>query len=223
MSKICAVVGVGPGIGLAVAKRFAREGYTLALLARRRDALEESARQVGKDAHPFIADAYHSDSLIHAFTQIRMQLGSPEVLIYNVAAMQPGRPSMLDSSRLMAEFTVNVAGALVCAQQVVPQMVEAGKGTVLFTGGGLATNPTVEYASLAIGKAGLRSLAYTMGAELEPLGVHVATVTIQGYIKAGTHFDPKKIAEKYWQLHTQPKGQFAREIVYKRERRTHEA
>jgi len=94
-------------------------------------------------------------------------------------------------------------------------MRASGKGTILFTGGGLALHPNPQVASLSVGKAAIRNLAYSLGAELELEGIQVATVTIAGYVKPGTHFDPDLIAETYWQLHTQKTGERQREIVYK--------
>jgi NAD(P)-dependent dehydrogenase (short-subunit alcohol dehydrogenase family) len=88
-------------------------------------------------------------------------------------------------------------------------------GTVLFTGGGLALEPFVEFASLSIGKAGLRSLALSFAKELAPDGIHVGTVTIAGMIKAGTHFDPDAIAEHFWELHAQPRGAWETERVFR--------
>jgi short-subunit dehydrogenase len=94
-------------------------------------------------------------------------------------------------------------------------MREQKKGTILFTGGGLALNPYPAYASLAIGKAAIRSLAFSLGGELEADNIQVATVTIFGMVKPDTHFDPDLIAEAYWTLHTQPAGERQREIQYK--------
>jgi short-subunit dehydrogenase len=216
--KIAVVVGVGEGIGLAVARRFARAGFRLALVARRMEALQEyvdDLTQNGAEANAFAADAGDTPGLIEAFKAIKASVGAPEVLIYNAAAVVSGVPSALDVQQLEANFRVNVGGALVASQQVIPEMVARKSGTILFTGGGLALNPNPNYAALAIGKAGLRSLAYSLGAELEPQGVHVATVTVAGFVQPGTHFDPDKIAEKYWELHTQPAGSWEREIVYR--------
>jgi short-subunit dehydrogenase len=216
--KIAVVVGVGEGIGLAVARRFAREGFRLALVARRADALRgyvDVLTQNGAEAYPFAADAGDVESLVEAFGQIKATMGVSEVLIYNAAAVVSGVPSALDVQQLEVNFRVNVGGALIAAQQVIPEMVARKSGTILFTGGGLALNPNPNYAALAIGKAGLRSLAYSLSAELEPQGVHVATVTVAGFVQPGTHFDPDKIAEKYWELHTQPAGSWEREIVYR--------
>lgn len=216
--KICVVVGAGPGVGLAVAKRFGREGFELALVSRRAEALAQyvaNLEQTGLTAHAFPADAADFDSLAQALTQIKAQLGHPEVLVYNAALIKPGPPSTLLIEDLTAAFRVNVAGAFVCAQQVIPEMKARQHGTILFTGGGLALNPYPAYASLAASKAALRNLTYSLGAELEADGIQVATVTIAGYVQPGTHFDPDLIAEKYWELHGQRPGHREREIVYR--------
>jgi short-subunit dehydrogenase len=92
-------------------------------------------------------------------------------------------------------------------------MREQGAGTLLFTGGGFAFEPMPAMASLGVGKAGIRNLAFSLFAELKDAGIHAATVTIGGLVKPGTAFDPAQIAEAYWTLHAQPKGSFERELV----------
>jgi NAD(P)-dependent dehydrogenase (short-subunit alcohol dehydrogenase family) len=110
---------------------------------------------------------------------------------------------------------VNVIGALISAKQVLPHMREQQRGSILFTGGGLALGPAPQYASLAMGKAALRNLAYSLGGELEDENILVGTVTIAGYIKPGTHFAPERIADAFWALHAQEPGQREHEIIYK--------
>ncbi|MCB0214170.1 MAG: SDR family NAD(P)-dependent oxidoreductase [Anaerolineae bacterium] len=216
--KICVVVGVGPGIGLAVAKRFGREGFDLALIARRAEALAQYVADLeasGLTARAFSADAADFDTLVQAFDQIKEQLGPPTVLVYNAALIKPETPSALPVDNLMMTFRVSVAAALVCAQQVIPEMKAQKSGTILFTGGGLALSPHPQYSSLAASKAALRNLTYSLGAELEADGIQVATVTIAGFVQPGTHFDPDRIAEEYWRLHSQPPGEREREFVYR--------
>jgi len=94
-------------------------------------------------------------------------------------------------------------------------MRAAGSGTIIFTGGGLALDPMSQFASVGIGKAALRNLAQSLAKELKPEGIHVATVTICGMVKAGTHFDPAKIAERFIELHQQPAGSFEAEVLYR--------
>jgi NAD(P)-dependent dehydrogenase (short-subunit alcohol dehydrogenase family) len=216
--KLCAVVGVGPGIGIAVARRFARENYRLALIARNPEKLEQYVDELdlkGITARGFVADAGKPQSLVRAFYEIQRTMGHPDVLIYNAAIIRQRVPSELDADALMSDLSINVAGALTSAQQVIPHMREQQQGTILFTGGGLALGPAPQYASLAMGKAALRNLTYSLSSELESEGIQVATVTIAGYVQPGTHFDPDRIAEAFWTLHSQPPGQREPEIIYK--------
>ena len=204
-------------MGLAIAKRFGREGFTLALVARRAEALAEykaTLQEEGFTAHSYPADAVDPVSLTTVFAQIKTDLGDPAVLVYNAMIFRETQPSELAPDDLVTDFQVNVAGALICAQQVIPAMKARGSGTILLTGGGLALRPYPLYASLATGKAALRNLAYSLHAELAEAGIHVATVTIAGYVQPGTHFDPDLIAEEYWKLHTQEPGLWYQEVIY---------
>jgi short-subunit dehydrogenase len=215
--KVCAIVGFGAGVSMGVAKVFGKEGYVLALIARNPAKLEDNAQALranGYAVHLFAADARDEESLVQTFTQIRTQLGDPEVLIYNAAMSTPGKPSSLDPKLLISDFSVNVAGALIAVQQVIPTMQANRKGTILFTGGGLAFNPFTDVCSLSIGKAGIRSLTFSLAQELASSGIHVGTVTICGTVEPGTHFDPEAIAQSYLALHKQPPDSWDTELIY---------
>lgn len=217
MKKVCTIVGFGPGVSLSIARRFAREGFTMALIARKAEKLQKFADELGQEgngAYAFSADASDFDSLIRTFRQIHHQINPTDVLVYNVAVPREANPSLLDPEKMIQDFRVNVAGALVAAQQVIPHMKTQRKGTILLTGGGLALHPHPKYSSLAVGKAGIRNLAFSLAAELEPAGIHVATVTIAGIVKPGTPFDPDRIADEYWRLYAQPHGDFEQEVFF---------
>lgn len=132
-------------------------------------------------------------------------------------ALGQSGPSDIDPAELIADFPVNVAGALAAVQSVLPAMRAARAGSILLTGGGLAIDPTgwLPAASLAIGKAGIRSLALTLHAELAPIGIHAGTITIAGQIQKGTAFDPARIADAFWDLHSDAAGRFRAELVYR--------
>lgn len=216
-SKICAVVGVGAGLGLAIARKFGREGYRIALLARRSNPLSEYMKtlaELGVEAHGFSTDVSDPESLASAFEKIRQTLGNPEVLVYNAFASKAGDLMSLAATDLVQDFKVNVVGAIASVQQVVPYMRSSKQGTILLTGGGLALDPYPTIASLAIGKAGIRNLCFSLAKDLEKDGIHVATVTICGLIKPGTHFAPDQIAQVYWKLHAQKQGSWEREVIY---------
>lgn len=214
---VCAIVGFGSGVSLGVAKAFGNEGYALALIARTPTKLAAAAtalQQQGMTVQTFAADAGQPDALVQAMTQVQAAMGDPEVLVYNAATFTVGQPTTLTVAQLTADWRVNVVGALVAVQQVVPAMRSRGQGTILLTGGGLALNPMADVASLAIGKAGLRNLTFSLAQELASSGIHVATVTICGMVAPGTLFDPDAIAQAYLALHHQPKADWQTEWVY---------
>jgi NAD(P)-dependent dehydrogenase (short-subunit alcohol dehydrogenase family) len=92
-------------------------------------------------------------------------------------------------------------------------MRRAGRGTLLFTGGGLALQPKPGMASACLGKAALRSLALSLGAELAPEGIHAGTVTVAGFVQAGTALDAERVAQAFWDFHCQPRKDWTFESV----------
>ncbi|WP_042161698.1 SDR family NAD(P)-dependent oxidoreductase [Paenibacillus gorillae] len=205
MSKpLVVIVGAGSGVSAAVARKFGDNGFRIGLVARRESSLEEQAnalKELGVEAFGITGDAGNPASIAEAFQTIREQHGEPDVLVYNAAVISSGLPSQLEEERLIDEFKVNVVGALSSVRQVVPGFVDRKEGTILITGGGFGIYPNAAYSALSIGKAGVRSFAYSLAEELKPHGVYVGTVTIGGYVAKETFYDPDVIAEKYWQLY----------------------
>jgi short-subunit dehydrogenase len=206
---LCIIVGMGRGISYGVARRFQAQGFAIGMISRDPTVLRQ-IEQALADSRGVVADAADEQGLCSGIRR----LGHPEVLVYNASAGHPGTPTSLNSDDAIADFRVNALGAMVAVREVAPRMQAAGRGTILLTGGGLALSPMAQMASLSIGKAALRSLALSLAEELEPAGIHVATVTVCGFVEPGTRFDPLKIADLYWSLHVEPKGQFQREVVY---------
>jgi short-subunit dehydrogenase len=215
----CVVIGAGPGIGQAVALAFAYEGFNVSLMSRRPEKLAEACatirQKTGRHADSHRCDASSEASVRSALAHARKQLGDPEVLVFNAVTHAMGRPTTIPLDRLIAEFQANVGGALVAAKDVAPAMRAKKRGTILFTGGGFAHEPAADFASLSLDKAALRSLTYTLAQELGADGIHVATVTVYGFVQTGTKFDPNRIAHCFINLHRQPKGHFDTEMVYK--------
>ncbi|MBD6619967.1 SDR family NAD(P)-dependent oxidoreductase [Komarekiella sp. 'clone 1'] len=206
MTSLLIIVGMGEGNGLAIARRFAKEGFAIVMIARNQSKLQEYREQLqgsGYEVYDFVADAGDESSLKSAFVSIQEQLGNPDVLVYNAAV--PRMENVLSTSfeTLVNDFKVNVAGALVAAQAVIPSMQAQGKGTILLTGGGFALYPSPDFASLSIGKAGIRSLANTLATALKSQNIRVGTITICGTVDAADpKYSPDRIAEKYWEFHT---------------------
>ncbi len=109
---------------------------------------------------------------------------------------------------LEAELRLGVIGALAATQAVWPAMREAGRGTVLWTGGGLARAPQYGTAvsALTAAKSALRGLAFAAAPELAAAGVRLATITVAGTVAPGGPFDPGLIAEAFWAVHASPAG-----------------
>jgi NAD(P)-dependent dehydrogenase (short-subunit alcohol dehydrogenase family) len=216
--KVAAVLGVGPGLGAMVARRFAREGFAVGLMARREESLaaaREEVEALGETALAVTADATDAASVTSSFDRVREELGEPEVFVYNAGAFQMGGILELSPEQFDDCFRANCSGAFYGAQQVLPAMVERERGTIILTGATAALRGSARFAALATGKFGLRALAQSMAREFGPQGIHVAHVVIDGQINTprlretqpdreeSTTLSPESIAETYWQLHAQ--------------------
>ena len=214
--KLITIVGMGPGVSNSVAKRFAKENFRLALIARNEERLNDYKKELessGTEVGVFKADAGSEESLISAFENVKSGMGNTDVLHYNVFSMRQATSITLKYGDCIYDFSVNVAGALLASQLVIPSMIEKKEGCIFFTGGGFAIEPMPAYTTLGIGKAGLRNLCFSLFQELKSKGIHAATVTIKGFVKPGTKWDPDAIAEEFWKLYLQKPGEFEREII----------
>jgi NAD(P)-dependent dehydrogenase (short-subunit alcohol dehydrogenase family) len=216
--KVAAVLGVGPGLGATVARRFAREGFAVGLMARGEESLaaaREEVEALGGTALAVTTDATDAVSVASSFDRVREELGEPEVFVYNAGAFQMGGILELSPEQFDDCFRANCSGAFYGAQQVLPAMVERERGTIILTGATAALRGSARFAALATGKFGLRALAQSMAREFGPQGIHVAHVIIDGQINTprlreaqpdreeSTTLSPESIAETYWQLHAQ--------------------
>lgn len=177
--KVAAILGVGPGLGAAIARRFAREGFAVALMARREESLDGVKKEIeagGGKALPVPADATDPSSVEAAFEKVKSGLGGPEVFVYNAGAFQMGGILDLSPEKFDECFRANCAGAFYASRQVLPAMVEEGRGTILLTGATASLRGSARFSALAVGKFGLRALAQSMARELGPQGVHVAHI-----------------------------------------------
>jgi short-subunit dehydrogenase len=209
------IVGAGPGVSAGVAKKFGANGFRVVLVARTKAKLEQYTSELdalGVEAYGVTADASDTASLKSVFAQIKTEYGDAEVLVYNAFSSVHANPTELSEQQLIDDFKVNVVGALTSVQQVAADMIERKQGAILLTGGALALYPAAILTSLSIGKAGMRNLAFNLSDELAPHGIYVGTVTIAGFVKPGTFFDPDIIAESYWELYTQ---RDKKEILFK--------
>lgn len=209
------IAGAGPGIGAAVARRFSAEGFAVALLARRRDALEALAADL-PDASCWPVDLADPAAVTAVIGSIIAEHGAPAMLHYNAAAWHEADPFTLDPAVFTADLCLCATGALAAVQAVVPAMQARGSGTLLFTGGGLALYPEYggDVVSLTAGKAAMRALVLALAPKLAEIGLHAATVTVAGTVAPGTPFAPDLIADTFMALHSQPRDDWQTEVMF---------
>jgi NADP-dependent 3-hydroxy acid dehydrogenase YdfG len=206
---IALVVGAGPGLGRASALRFARAGYDVGLVSRREEtvrALAEEVSAAGSDAGWAAVDIADAEALDAALRRMAEHTGRVDVVHYNPSAMREARPRELTAPQLLADLAVGTAGLLTAVQAVLPTLLEQRTGTVLVTGSGVADQPFPAAASLGVQKAAVRNLVTAMAADLGPEGIHVATVTVRGYLTPGTSTGPEAVADALFELAEETAG-----------------
>lgn len=208
MKKTVIIVGAGRGLGNHVAEKFGENGFRVVLMARNEQSLHEYEKEFkakGIETYVYPVDVVNPESVRNAFKAAKTQLGTPDVLIYNVGITTPDNPATLDSAELERHFKVDVAGAYTCIQQVVDDEFSKKNGTIILTGGHAALYPFPGYLCLALDKAALRNLALALHNDLKERGIFIGTVTVGGSIQPETHFAPELIAQTFWQMYTERK------------------
>jgi short-subunit dehydrogenase len=203
-----AIVGMGPLVGLSIAREFGRRGYRVAMIARRRHALDAYAKSLveeGIEAEGFPADASDREQLQAAFAAIQAKMGPIDVLEYSPTEWGNGKlypPLETTTETALGHFKLLVLGAITAVEAVLPDMLARGKGTLLFATGTSAHRPHPFVTSMGISNAGVRNYALCLAEELAPRGIFVATLAIGVQVERnGTKCDPDRIAEVFWRLH----------------------
>jgi len=178
---VCVVAGVGPGNGAAFARRFANEGYAVALLARGTAFSKELAASL-PDARAIACDVGDAAAVERAFGEVRELMGDPEVLVYNAGSGTFGTVDDVSAADFEASWRSNALGALLASRQVIPAMKRAKKGSIVFVGATASRRGSARAAAFAPAKAAQRSLAESMARHLGPAGIHVSLIVIDGVV-----------------------------------------
>lgn len=230
--KLAVIVGAGPGLGRALARRFGAAEMNVALAARdvaRLENLSVECAGIGRGARAYACDASREADVATLFRRVEDELGCPDVVVYNAGAFVPR--GILDTTVEEFERCWRVGclgGFLVgraAARAMLERVTQGGPGgTILFTGATASLRGGACFHNLAVGKFGLRALAQSMARELHPKGIHVAHVVIDGHIRMPAvieHTDvahgdevlePEAIAEAYFQLYRQPRSAWTQEL-----------
>ena len=230
---VALIIGAGDATGGAIARRFAREGYTACVTRRSLDKLQpllEHIHAEGGRAHGFASDARQEDEVVALVAQIEADIGPIEVLVFNIGANVPC--SILDETarKYFKIWEMACLGGFLNGREVAKRMVtRSGRAqTILFTGATASLRGASHFAAFAGAKHALRALAQSMARELGPRGIHVAHVVVDGAIDTAFIRDnfperfalkaqdgivnPDHLADNYWMLHQQPRDAWTHEL-----------
>lgn len=220
MSKVFLGIAAGPGIGLATAKRFAREGYAIVLGARNTERLRRCAAQLealGAKVDVRQVDASDPKAVAALVDSVGADL---EVLHYNAASLHYEKSELqmrtLDDENvdsIVSDLHVNAISALTAIKAAVRPMKARGSGTVLVTGGGFAFQPSGLFFTLSVGKSALRAAVQALSEPLKAQGIHIASVIVCKVVPPESR-EAAEVAEEFWKLHAQPRDAWTTETVY---------
>jgi NAD(P)-dependent dehydrogenase (short-subunit alcohol dehydrogenase family) len=223
--KVCVVVGVGPGNGAALGRRFAKEGYAVALLARSTEISEPLAKSL-EGARAYRCDVTDPESIARTFAAIEGEMGAVNTLVYNAGTGNWGTVEEIDPAALEGAFRVNTLGLLHAARRVIPSMKAEGRGNIVVIGATSSRRGVARTAGFAPAKAAQRSLTESMARHLWPQGIHVSLVIIDGVVdlprtralammkdKPDDFFiAPDDLADTAFHLTTQPRSAWSFEV-----------
>lgn len=225
MADVILIVGAGPGMGAAIGRRFAREGFKIAMAGRTLAKVEALATDID-GAKGYACDATDEASVKALFDAVKQDMGEPNVVVFNASGRV--RKSILDIE--VGEFEeawqISCLGGFIVGRDAARIMAPKGKGTILFTGATASVKSYANSAGFAVGKFGLRALSFSMAREFGPKGIHVGHIIIDGGIRADHRpdyrqedpakpdkwLDPDAIAENYWVMHAQHRSSWTAEI-----------
>lgn len=209
-------IGSGPGIGVATATRFAREGFRVVLTSRNPERLGELAGQLSGKGYAVstkMADAGNLASVLQLVRDTEAEFGAIDVLHFNSASMHSASIEEQPIETFVPDLTVNIGAALVATQAASRGMLARGSGAILLTGGALASHPHPDYLLLGIGKAGIQNLTHGIFDSFRDRGVHVASVTVATFVSADSP-EAHGVAQAFWDLYAQPRESWTPEVIY---------
>jgi len=224
-NPIALIVGAGPGLGTALAKKFASEGYDLALAARNLDRVETLAAELSKGgatAKAFKVDVTNEDSMKSLFADVEKNVGAISVAVHNVNGRIVKDLLDLTVADMESQWRTITLGGFLTGREAARHMLPRGKGTIVFIGGRGGRRGLAKFTAFGSAKAGVRSVAECLARELAPSGIHVAHMAVEATIRGANAnpdavakdavVDPAALAEVIYQTHIQPRNCWTFEV-----------
>jgi NAD(P)-dependent dehydrogenase (short-subunit alcohol dehydrogenase family) len=232
-AKSALVVGVGhkEGVGAAIARRFAREGFDVTIFGRNEEKLGlglESVKALNPSARSVAGDVTDEATVRALVAECDRPEAPLEVAIFNAGGNWPKAYLDMDGEFLEQMWRVNALAGFFFSKAAVEIMLPRGRGTIIFTGASGSMRGKAMFGGFAQGKAALRALAQSCAREFGPQGLHVAHVVIDGAVDGNRInslipdlkeslgddglLSPDGIAENYWHIHNQPRSAWTHEL-----------
>ncbi|MCW2866641.1 MAG: short-chain dehydrogenase/reductase [Marmoricola sp.] len=212
---VIVVVGAGPGVSASVARRFAREGYDVALLGSEDGAVQTLAEELehaGARVRRAVADVTDVAAATAAVTGLARDFGRVDLLHFNPSAFRQKDPLQLGVDELLADVALGVGALLTVVQAARPFMAAGSRVTV--TGSMAADEPWNQAASLGVQKAGVRNLVHSLDTTLRPHGIRAVSVTVRGMLATEGPFTPDRVAEAIHAAAHQAEDAWLTEVAY---------
>lgn len=214
-NKVLVIVGAGPGVGAAVARRFGREGYDVALIARSEDSLERlgtELQEAGVTAGWAPVDITDQAGLTAAIERFGQHLGHIDALHFNPSRFRHADPLHVSAADLLADLHVGTAALLTAVQAARPAMPRGARITV--TGSMAADQPWHEACTLGVQKAALRNLVLSLDRTLAPEGIRATSLTVKGTLAPDTAFSTDRVADAIYEATLTPDADWRSEVPY---------
>ena len=219
--KIGLIVGAGAGLSASLARKFSGEGLQIALASRNTKKLSNLVNEVG--AKVYSCDTSDPKSVQDLFSSVQLDLGNPEVVIFNASKRVMGEITKIDVTEVREAILTTCYGGFLFGQEAAKIMQREGGGTIMFTGASAGVKGFPNSATFAMGKFGLRGLAQSMARELHPQNIHVAHVVVDGGIRSekdggsldqgrDSRLSPDAIADTYYYLYRQHRSAWTWEM-----------
>jgi NAD(P)-dependent dehydrogenase (short-subunit alcohol dehydrogenase family) len=214
------IVGAGAGLSASLARLLSRNGMAVALAARDTVKLRDLAAETG--AKTLSCDVSIPDEVAKLFAMLDVDMGAPDVVIFNASGRVRGPFAELDPDEVRKALMISAYGGYLVAREAVLRMESAGHGAILFTGASASVKGYARSAPFAMGKFALRGLSQSLARELQPKGIHVAHFVIDGGIRSPRRpepadapdslLSPDAIAETYLAVLNQHRSAWTSEV-----------